>query len=380
MNNAIVIPNQFGTPSKLPEVLQNVYNFYVQKGRYIALNDEDATIDNIYSHLAFFEYGMTMSVDRMEMFTSDPKCDKFVREQLRAWTKEIVGYKAYYHETSRGWRCWLLNEEETIIYGTAMLMSIHSNNVTAFVTAWEDYAHLLQDMLRGIFKKTGIKVTRVLGVGPQGVQTTTDYLFDDGATQVAKPSFYPMITDINGLLNDYLESKENVLMLLGQPGTGKTTLLRTLVMRSRRSTLWVPVSDMNSLEAILAEVKNGAYELVIFEDADNMLGKREDGNSPMSSLLSSIDGLVGTKTKFVISTNLATLSKVDSALIRPGRCFEVIHFNLLTPEQANAAREELEMEHVEFENDVSLADALTSSKVKYYTGETIHTKTRSMGF
>jgi ATP-dependent 26S proteasome regulatory subunit len=49
------------------------------------------------------------------------------------------------------------------------------------------------------------------------------------------------------------------------------------------------------------------------------------------------DGLVTTKgKKMIFSTNLPSIRDIDSALIRPGRCFDIVTFDQLDVAQANA--------------------------------------------
>lgn len=72
-------------------------------------------------------------------------------------------------------------------------------------------------------------------------------------------------------------------------------------------------------------------------------------------------------TKIILSTNLESLSKVDAALVRGGRCFDVIEFQLLTLEQAIAAREMMGLEEVEWpegKTKFTLADALNQHEMR----------------
>ncbi|MBW6072289.1 hypothetical protein, partial [Pseudomonas aeruginosa] len=100
---------------------------------------------------------------------------------------------------------------------------------------------------------------------------------------------------------------------------------------------------------------------IITEDSDKMVAKREDGNSNMAGLLNATAGLVSTKTKIIISTNLPTLRDVDEALVRPGRAFDILTFKTLTAEQANDARIANGLEPVDFVgNNFTLAEALNT--------------------
>jgi hypothetical protein len=54
------------------------------------------------------------------------------------------------------------------------------------------------------------------------------------------------------------------------------------------------------------------------------------------------DGLVTTKgKKMIFSTNLPSIRDVDSALVRPGRCFDIVEFKPLSLFAANKLAEKL---------------------------------------
>jgi ATP-dependent 26S proteasome regulatory subunit len=65
------------------------------------------------------------------------------------------------------------------------------------------------------------------------------------------------------------------------------------------------------------------------------LKARSDGNTMMHRFLNVGDGLVTTKgKKLIFSTNLPSIRDVDPALIRPGRCFDVLSFDQLNGDEA----------------------------------------------
>lgn len=100
--------------------------------------------------------------------------------------------------------------------------------------------------------------------------------------------------------------------------------------------------------------------LTAIEDADNFVEAREKGNTAMSALLSLADGIIPIQAKLAISTNLASIKRVDPALIRPGRAFKILSFRLLTAEEAVRIRELDGLEPVEFDasRKYSLAEVL----------------------
>jgi len=82
-----------------------------------------------------------------------------------------------------------------------------------------------------------------------------------------------------------------------------------------------------------------ASEVMIIEDADTILSAREqDGNKLMSRFLNVSDGLIKLPNKkLVFTTNINDFGKVDHALLRPGRCFGVMHTRALNLAEAQTA-------------------------------------------
>ena len=86
---------------------------------------------------------------------------------------------------------------------------------------------------------------------------------------------------------------------------------------------------------IFSDFLAGDADTLVIEDADELLRKREDGNDAMQRFLSIGDGLIQIRhKKLIFSTNLGSLSRVDPALLRPGRCFSILHFRPLKLNEA----------------------------------------------
>jgi SpoVK/Ycf46/Vps4 family AAA+-type ATPase len=86
---------------------------------------------------------------------------------------------------------------------------------------------------------------------------------------------------------------------------------------------------------VFASFIEGEASVMVMEDADAFLRARSDGNSMMHRFLNVGDGLVTTKgKKLIFSTNLPSIRDVDAALVRPGRCFDILHFDNLDKEQS----------------------------------------------
>ncbi|MGJ3449112.1 hypothetical protein, partial [Enterobacter sp. PTB] len=62
---------------------------------------------------------------------------------------------------------------------------------------------------------------------------------------------------------------------------------------------------------------------------------RNDGNKLISKFLNTADGILpNNKKKLIFTTNLPNIRDVDKALVRPGRCFDVLEIGYLNKEQA----------------------------------------------
>ncbi len=139
-------------------------------------------------------------------------------------------------------------------------------------------------------------------------------------------------------------------ILEGEPGVGKTTLIRCLV-HAIPSVKFVimPVSLVSSLQGpeiqrcLLNEMENDNNEneaskrfVFIIEDADDILAVRETGNiGSLSTLLNVTDGITGAlfDIRALCSTNAAT-EDLDPAITRSGRLSEHVKIGSLPYDQA----------------------------------------------
>lgn len=130
---------------------------------------------------------------------------------------------------------------------------------------------------------------------------------------------------------EILNSKSNELILFnGKPGTGKTSLIKHLMSVSENKFLYIDSNlllDMDSSKFI-AFLLNYRNSVVVLEDCEKILSRREQGNPFMGTLLNLTDGILGEtiKCKFICSFNCSE-SKIDEALLREGRlslkyCFD----------------------------------------------------------
>ena len=156
----------------------------------------------------------------------------------------------------------------------------------------------------------------------------------------------------------YIQSDASILLLIGPPGTGKTTFIRGLLQHTKQSAIVTYDPGILAKDYVFAQFIEGDRNVFVIEDADNFLGARTDGNDVMHKFLNVGDGLVTTKNKkLIFSTNLPSIRDIDSALVRPGRCFDIVNFAPLNEEQANTLAKKLNVTHDHKDNGTySIAD------------------------
>lgn len=152
-------------------------------------------------------------------------------------------------------------------------------------------------------------------------------------------SAYPWLKqDLYSYIDDYINSNASVLILIGKPGTGKTTFIKNLIYRSGGNAKVAYDEKVMMGDYLFANfIDSDDTRFLVMEDADSFLQSRVDGNSMMHKFLNVSDGLISAADKkLIFSTNLPNISDIDSALIRPGRCFDVLEFRPLTVKEAKA--------------------------------------------
>lgn len=113
-------------------------------------------------------------------------------------------------------------------------------------------------------------------------------------------------------------------LLTGPPGNGKTSLIRAVASRFGLNIGLLNLSNENldddSLVSLLASCRG---MIVAIEDVDSIYEGRDskEGSSKLSfsGLLNAIDGIAGSEGRILFMTTNHP-DKLDSALVRPGRC------------------------------------------------------------
>jgi hypothetical protein len=150
----------------------------------------------------------------------------------------------------------------------------------------------------------------------------------------------------------FLESSASILLLIGKPGTGKTSFIRGLLQHASLNAMVAYDPAVLSKDYVFASFVEGDAGVFVIEDADILLSARKDGNDMMHRLLNVGEGLVTAQgKKMIFSTNLPSVKDIDPALVRPGRCYDILNFEELSYQQAKIFCEKVNIEMPDTKKD-----------------------------
>lgn len=177
--------------------------------------------------------------------------------------------------------------------------------------------------------------------------------------------------EMNAIVRD---DNAGLIMLYGKPGTGKTSLVKSLINDNRETNfIFVDTSVCESISdglflEFLQENKNA---VIVFEDCEKLLSSRENGqNESIGTILNLTDGIIAEsmKIKFICTFN-CSLNKVDEALLRKGRLSLKYEFKELSLEKTKAI-------YPDAKEPMTLADAHNAHKKNDFSEK----KTKKIGF
>jgi hypothetical protein len=201
----------------------------------------------------------------------------------------------------------------------------------------------------------------------------------DGSSPLIKENYHPeVLEDVDYVISSFKKTPPNgrIAILNGEPGTGKTHLVRAILKELDCVFLIVPSNLIDSLDKpefmpLLLNIKNEHEKpiIMIIEDGDVCLVPRKNDNiSTIASLLNLSDGILGAiiDIKMVITTN-AEIRHMDQAIMRPGRLCRNITVGPLPYDQANKRYQQLTNSNAKLEYQ------------KYYTLAEIYNIANNIG-
>lgn len=183
---------------------------------------------------------------------------------------------------------------------------------------------------------------------------------------------YPFLGDrsLDEYYDRYMESNSNIIILIGPPGTGKTSWIRGFLHHCEQSAIVTYDTQVLERDFVFADFIESNHGVMVIEDADLFLRSRADGNAMIHKFLNVGDGLVSAKNKKIIfSTNLPSVRDIDPALIRPGRCFDILEFNLLNSKQAEklANKVGIKLNNLNTKESWSIAEIFNQTEAQFET-------------
>jgi len=143
------------------------------------------------------------------------------------------------------------------------------------------------------------------------------------------------------VIDELNQEKSGIILLHGEPGTGKTTFIRFLTSIVNKRFIFLPPAFGSILASpgFIPFLMNHQDSIIVMEDAENVVKERdmEKNHSQISNVLNLTDGMLGDymMSKIIFTFN-CPIEKIDKAITRKGRCLAQYEFGKLAPEKATA--------------------------------------------
>ena len=167
------------------------------------------------------------------------------------------------------------------------------------------------------------------------------------------------------------EKRSGLILMHGDPGTGKSTYIKHLISTIDKNFIYVPKDMLADFAgpSFVSLLDSMEKYIIILEDAEDLIRSRDiSGNAFIDSLLNLSDGIIGDifKLKFIVTFN-SEISTIDSALMRKGRMMAKYQFNKLSPEKCEIIYRNKFGKSKKFTEASSLSDVLFSDDKNEFT-------------
>ena len=232
-----------------------------------------------------------------------------------------------------------IKDDQFFIFEQPLLVYIDVQNETVkilFDKTTEKQALTIKDSLKKfvVVPKEDIPEMHLITRSQQGLDLTAMNLLKMN-TDLSAHYNDDFLNTHNTILKRLMTPKDKgVVILHGDPGTGKTSYIRYLISNVTKKVIFLPpnlAQNITGPELINLLIEN-PNAILIIEDAENILVDRDKtGVSPVSAILNISDGLLSDCLQIQIICSFNTsLDNVDKALLRKGRLIAKYDFQPLT--------------------------------------------------
>jgi hypothetical protein len=248
----------------------------------------------------------------------------------------------------------------------------------------------LRKLVKPYFK-SDIKQGSVYAIVSQGGRLALSSIGNAGIPLVRLNYNPSVIESYDFVIKDLKSSNPSgrIVIMEGEPGTGKTHLVRAMLMDVKDAMFVLVSPEMVSSLAgpeFLPLLLSHKYHLkgpiiLILEDADKCLVTRDGNNiNSIQSLLNLSDGIVGSLLDLrIIATTNANKLEMEKAILRPGRLSKRLEVNALDAAVAANIFKTL-VSAIPYEITAKTAKKLSEASNQAFTLADVYGKARDCGW
>ena len=363
------------------EIKEKIIEFCSNPSNYASYGEEVKSVDSffayVYKELPQRTYVMLFDDEKGFYFTPyfNHKITKNFPHDKKA---EYNGFIANFTKTLVDNGQWCVNltlrDDSTFLFTNNGLIIIKTNSTTGDVSKITIHPIYDNEEVIGMLSKTIIssivlkenedmeKNHYKIAYVDEGEIDTLDSEFDDWTTDIVKN--YNDDVPYNEINEEIKKDKSSLIMLYGEPGTGKSSLIKSIVNDNlNKEFIYIDSSLLSSLSngRFLSFLNEHKGSIFILEDCEKAIADRKiSQNEAINTILNITDGIVAEslKCKFICTFN-CDLNDIDKALLRKGRLSILYEFKKLTVDKAKGI-------YPEATKEMTLADAHhATEKVKF---------------